>query len=219
MGGYGSGSWYRWNTRDTVEQHRRLDVRALHRAGIIERDGGAMPWGWQSESGTNWITVRTRGNLLTLSYRVRTNGGEWESVEQPVPITWTEPNYGGRRPWFMCPGVKSGVPCRRRVAHLYGAGRYFACRHCYELAYGSQREDRADRALRRANKIRRKLEGKPGMANPFPSKPKGMHWSTYERLRQAEQEAEWESLLALTERFRWMDGVLSERFPDLPKAE
>jgi len=30
--------------------------------------------------------------------------------------------------------------CGRSVNNLYGAGRLFACRHCYQLAYASQRE-------------------------------------------------------------------------------
>jgi hypothetical protein len=66
------------------------------------------------------------------------------------------------RPYFICPGVVSGVGCGRRVAKLHGPGRYFLCRHCYRLAYASQSEGGWDRALRRANKIRQCLGGDPG---------------------------------------------------------
>jgi len=65
--------------------------------------------------------------------------------------------FGGARPYFVCPGVVNGITCGRRVAKLYGAGTYFLCRHCYRLAYASQREDRYDRALRRANNIRMRI--------------------------------------------------------------
>ena len=80
--------------------------------------------------------------------------------------------FGGERPYFICPGVVNGIACGRRVAKLHGSGRYFLCRHCYRLAHASQSEGGWDRMLRRANKIRQRLGGDPGMAAPFPPKPR-----------------------------------------------
>jgi hypothetical protein len=219
MGGYGSGRWYRWDARDTVEQHRRLDVRKLHKAGYLEGDDTPRPWGWRSGEELNWVTIRARANLLTLSYRWRINGGEWQGVEQPVRITWTHPTYGGRRPWFLCPGVVNGVHCQRRVALLYGAGRYFACRRCFRLAYTCTREGKADRGLRRANKIRRRLAGESEIANSFPSKPKGMHWSTYDRLRMEANQAELQSMRLMLGEFRAWDRMVARRLPVLAASE
>jgi len=68
----------------------------------------------------------------------------------------------------MCPGAG----CDQRVAVLYGPGRYFLCRHCYDLVYESQREDKTHRALRRVQKIRERLRGNMSMAEPFPEKSK-----------------------------------------------
>jgi hypothetical protein len=95
--------------------------------------------------------------------------------------------------YFICPGVVTGVACRRRVAKLHASGRYFLCRRCHRLGHASQSEDALDRAFRRANKIRQRLGSDPGMAAPFPPRPKGMWRRTYNRLRArafAEMQAE-----------------------------
>jgi hypothetical protein len=75
------------------------------------------------------------------------------------------------------------------VVKLCGAGRYFLCRNCHQLAYASQSETKLHRASC-ANKIKQRLGGFHGIAAPFPSKPKYMRWQTYERLRELTLEAE-----------------------------
>lgn len=111
---------------------------------------------------------------------MRIGGGEWENVAETVRIVRVPCRFGGTRPYFICPGIVNGIICGRRVAKLHGAGRYFLCRHCYRLAYASQSEGTWHRTLRRANKIRQRLGGDPGMTSPFPPKPKGMWRRTYE---------------------------------------
>ena len=66
------------------------------------------------------------------------------------------------------------------MAILY-LGKFAVCRHCRQLAYESQREPPHYRALNRAQAIRMKLGGSGSMDEPFPWKPKGMHWRTYLR--------------------------------------
>jgi hypothetical protein len=112
-----------------------------------------------------------------------------------VPLTWTACNFGGERPWFVCPGAG----CGRRVAVLYGPGRYFLCRHCYDLAYESQRENEMYRALHNAQDIRRRLGGSANMIEPFPERPKGMHHETYRRLREEHDEAEMDQVVGMRE--------------------
>jgi hypothetical protein len=88
------------------------------------------------------------------------------------------------------------------VAILYGPGKYFLCRHCYDLRYESQREDKKDRALRRAQKVRQRLGGSANILESFPERPKGMHHDTYMRLFREHHEAEMEHLVGVRE---WLD--------------
>ena len=121
-------------------------------------------------------------------------------MHEPVSLDWTDCNFGGKRPRFVCPGVG----CGRRSAILYGLGKYFLCRHCYDLTYQSQRCNKMYRALHRAQNIRRRLGGSANMMEPFPEKPKGMHWETYERLWWEHHEAEMQQLLDMRE---WLDKL------------
>jgi hypothetical protein len=67
----------------------------------------------------------------------------------------------------------------RRVRKLYLPvdGRHFWSRHAYELAYGSQRETKYDRANRRARKLRLRLGSDPA-DDESPNKPPRMRWAT-----------------------------------------
>jgi hypothetical protein len=73
------------------------------------------------------------------------------------------------------------LAARSWLADRAGSGRYFLCRHCYNVAYASQSEPRYDRMLRRANKLRMALGGEPGTAYWIAPKPKGMWHRTYQR--------------------------------------
>jgi hypothetical protein len=173
-----------------VEASRSIDVNRLRRAGYL-RAGWVGGWQWTRDGKkVASINLRAEYEWLHLTYRVRIGGGDWEDVAEVVRIVRVACRFGGTRPYFICPGIVNGIACGRRVAKLYGPGRYFLCRHCYCLAHSSQSEGAWDRAERRANKIRRRLSGDAGMVERFPSKPKGMWRRTYERLREKAIDAE-----------------------------
>lgn len=193
MGGFGSGR-PSGSGRGTVESCRSIDVSRLHREGCL-RAGWMGGWQWTRDGeAVATINLRAEDDRVHLTYRIRSSGGEWQDVAETARIVRVACRFGGMRPYFICPGVVNGVACGRRVAKLHGPGRYFLCRHCYRLAHASQSEGIWDRTLRRANKIRQRLGGDPGLAAPFPPKPKGMWRRTYERLRvrafQAEMDAD-----------------------------
>ena len=174
MGGMGSGTWFRWDSKTTAESQHRVDIRYLRQKGLL-RPGysGSLSWSRGNEV-TGSIRINVVEGFLKLNYRISAHGGNWEDVSQSIPIDWTPCNYGGKRPWFICP-LRG---CRRRVAVLYGAGKYFGCRHCYDLVYASQREERYQWAERRCNQIISRLGGGPDDGF-WPEKPKHMHWETY----------------------------------------
>jgi hypothetical protein len=199
VGGVGSGNWYRFNKKSTTNECQSIGVRYLYRNGLPE-PGHYFSLGW-SRAGrqTGSIGGLAYGDQVTLLYRHRRGpAGEWEDIKQTVPLTWTACNFGREKPWFICPGAG----CGRRVAMLYGPGKYFLCRHCYDLTYQSQRDNKMYRALHRAQNIRERPGGSANMAEPFPEKPKGMHWRTYERLWWEHHEAEMEQLIGMRE---WLD--------------
>lgn len=205
MGGTGSGSWCRFGKKTTTDECHSVDVRYLHRRGSL-KPGGWFTLRWsrgERETGSirGFVEGGARAERVILAYRHRRGaGGEWEDAREPVRLDWTPCNFGAYRPWFICPGAGRG----RRVAVLHEPGKYFLCRHCYDLAYESQREGGMYRALRKAQGIRERLGGSANMTIPFPDKPKGMHWRTYRRLREEHDEAETAQLLGMRE---WLDKL------------
>ena len=124
MGGLGSGRPAGFG-RDKVESCRFIDVYKLHREGCL-KSGWRGGWQWsQDGEKVASINLRTEDSFLHLSFRARVGGGVWEDVEETVRIDRVSCQFGGSRPYFICPGVT----CGRRVAKLHGAGRYFLCRH------------------------------------------------------------------------------------------
>lgn len=179
MGGLGSGRRSSFPT--TLDDFHAVDLRYLRRQQRL-RPGyyGSLRW---LRGGRETGSIRFAAGLddITLHYRIRDRGtGDWEDIREVVPLLRTPQPLGGERVWFACPR------CRRRCAVLYG-GRRFFCRRCVGAPYGSQNEDAHDRLLRRAQAIRVRLGGSAATVEPFPPKPKGMHWKTYDRLaRQCE---------------------------------
>lgn len=199
MGGRGSGHYYHrsGNGRPTIEGALRIDAWRVFRA--YRKRGAWFTWHW-SQGGAECASVSVRvlpeaqtspiihpsqgPGAVVFNYRHTPsgwNGGEPKDVENVVPLLWTSPNYGGRRPWFLC------VSCRRRVGVLILGGGAVLCRRCRGLAYEVQREKRSDRLMRRRDKLLARL-------GPDGERPKGMHWRTYERIREEADAADYLSL-------------------------
>ncbi len=177
MGGIGSGRHWYYSAKDTTDSYHSIDVRCWKKEGLLTAHQ-SFNWQW-SRNGeiVASIRARTEPSRVILTYRHQNGGDDWKDENYSVYLSWTTCNLGGQRPWFICPEDH----CGRRVAILY-CGGIFACRHCYQLAYQSQRETHNSQAARKADVIRTKLGWVPGILNGHGCKPKGMHWSTFEQL-------------------------------------
>jgi len=140
------------------------------------------------------LIVRPGRDRVYLIDRFRISPDKWKTVRSMVRLDWTPCHFGGRRAWFLCPH------CKRRVAVLHGSTT-IACRHCFRLAYPSTREGKAERAGRRAEKIRARLEWRPGIAWGMDRKPRHMHWDTFDRLSIL---AEGLAMIAMEPMLRWL---------------
>jgi hypothetical protein len=174
---------HNWRGGGTIEGTRSLDVMKLARAGYLAgAQLGAWQWNYRDGS-TASVLVRGGRNTVTLDYRVKSHGPDWQPVNQRIPVRWTPCRFGGERPWFICDVSSNGVYCGRRVAKLYGGGRLFACRRCYRLGYAVQRGGPMDRAHHRLARPHRKLAADyDGPDRPPPPKPKWMRWKTYSHI-------------------------------------
>jgi len=201
MGGRGSGQYYRFQKKPTVEEGLVLDLSRLI------RNGNVMPGGdWQGT--LYWSNVRTGERTASIGYKAYMSDPDHASIQlnynwrdEPqnysVKLTTTKPNYGGLRWWFLCPITD------RRVAKLYTSPGQplFASREALGLSYQSQRECEAGRKLDRAYELRRKLGRRGSIEEPLPTRPKGMHHKTYFRIcadiTRLEEEGWSQSILAL----------------------
>jgi len=178
MGGSGSGTWYRYETKISIDQMMRIDIRYLKKHGMLKT--GRYPLAWALSNGAEFGQVslgviEKKGVVVSFNWQSDSTG---LLTQYNIPIRFSQSacSYGGFRQWLNCPR------CRRRVSIVALYPPVIACRHCLNLTYSSQNERPMYRALRRRNKIGDRI----GISSPFDagstSKPKGMHWETFNRL-------------------------------------
>jgi hypothetical protein len=162
------------NTKRSTDNMHRLDIRKIARAGLLI-PGNNSGWSWASGGRrTANISIIAGEGHVTLDYRSRNSVDTWLAMNYRVAVTWTPCNFGGERPWWVCPS------CAKRVGVLWGGQKYL-CRHCHQINYESTRTTESNKPFDRAGKIRKRLGWVPGIAHGPGDKPKGMHWTTLER--------------------------------------
>jgi hypothetical protein len=143
---------YYWSKKDTVEDGTKLSISKLKEFGLLEGCcSSTLTWtrslsGHKSSVG---IVVDVLGEpYVKLNYTITDrDSGEKTDYDYKVSLTTTPCHFGGVRYWFICPLVRNGAPCGRRVGTLFlsSGGKYFGCRHCDDLSYESRNECRLGR--------------------------------------------------------------------------
>lgn len=178
MCGFSSGRKRSLHAKPMTSHLHAIDIRKWQREGLLHHGFSfTRVWHQQGESVAQ-IRVRPLCDRIQVAYTALPPAGRTLVQECIIPVVRTRCRLGGARSWFLCP--QPG--CGRRVAVLYERGG-FACRHCHGLAYPSQRESAAQRALRKADQIRLRLGWEPWMCSANGARPKGMHMRTFNHLR------------------------------------
>ncbi len=161
----------RWNRdkKTTTAACKSISMNFLKQHGYLSgHRWGSLKWtdDCGEESGSIGFRIWVEGLVGEIRFQyTQTQGyrGEKERLDYPVRLAATPCRYGGKRWWFICPLTKNGIACNRRVLKLYlGGGKYFGCRHCYELTYQScQKHDtRVDRLCEDPALLRQLLKSK-----------------------------------------------------------
>ncbi|MDD3284360.1 MAG: hypothetical protein PHZ07_02085 [Patescibacteria group bacterium] len=131
--------------KQEAEWSNSLKISWLKKHGYL--NGGLQYGGIRWVSGINQnensigfiITINNKDNNIVLRYtQTNRDTKEKENMDYKIKLTTTQCNYGGKRYWFICPLIKNGKVCGRRVGVLFSIGKWFGCRHCGNIAYSSQ---------------------------------------------------------------------------------
>jgi len=133
---------------------------------VLSIDAGLVKASERPPSYLNVVTAYGGRRALVTCYR------RGEAVSAMVAVTWTSCNYGGQRPWWICPD------CGRRCKLLYVVGGRLTCRLCGRLTYTTAQAPKWIRKCRKANRLAVRAGWILGTPWP-PPRPSGRHWRTW----------------------------------------
>lgn len=135
---------YYWSKKEEADYLNKVEIYWLKRQGyLVGWKSGTIIWTHRGSGHKSSVGVE--GNLIGEEKYIRFHytqtshdTGEKRDYDYKIPLTTTPCYFGGVRYWFICPWYANGIYCGRRVGVLYMGGKYFACRHCYDLTYNSR---------------------------------------------------------------------------------
>ena len=134
--------------KDTCEAAKRMPISFLKANRYLDAYGysGSLNWSVRGQpTGKISIEVDAENKGVRCQYTRTTDDDKKEDFDYTVSLVQTRCYFGGKRFWLVCPLVRDGIPCLRRVGVLYLEGRYFGCRKCHDLAYETQQETHTGR--------------------------------------------------------------------------
>jgi hypothetical protein len=135
-----------WTRRLTVEECLNLSAVTMRRDGVFRSGWGSrwilkqQDWAERVVPRVGYTVIEVPGRAMGLHVRYElTNSHPGTPIEYHIEVTTTRPRLGGWRYWFLCPVIRDGVCCRRRVGRLYlpPGQQVFGCRLCHGLTYSS----------------------------------------------------------------------------------
>jgi len=129
-----------YSDRLIVEDCYKVSIKTLNNYGLFKNK---LITGTIDNKYNFVISTFKPTPYMSLEYYIVDKLGLGQKINPTIYLTYTVCFYGGIRWWFKCPVVKNGVQCNKRVGVLYltPRGKYFACRHCYNLTYRSCKEN------------------------------------------------------------------------------
>jgi hypothetical protein len=164
----GRGDYYRIGRKDRTSDYLSISIADMNRYKVFQRRG-RHSWGWEKNGEIDNSLSFYLDDHITFHYSTKGQDGSPVDVNKSIPLTWTPCNFGGNRPWFVC-------DCGMRVGRLFFHRQHIVCRNCFNLVYPSQLQDELGRLRSKIEKIEAKL-------GDGCSRPKGMHWKTFEKLK------------------------------------
>ena len=143
MGSEKSGRWLGSAKKVCTQECLRLTVSDFRDSGIVSGKADDVLFSWKTgEKEGDVATVRVRVEsrsstriVACLAYTVHLDGKPHE-VSESIHLAKAAKGEGANW-WIQCPAHVNGEACSRQVGTLYlpSDQRFFACRHCHDLAY------------------------------------------------------------------------------------
>jgi hypothetical protein len=150
---------YYYGKKSPTDDYKKIESWWLKRHGYLDpslwRKEGRIEWTYAIANTKHSVDIATRTKndegiapYLEINYTQTEYGVGKKVFDYKIQMVSTPCQYGGVRWWFICPLVKGGIACGRRIGVLYKGGDYFGCRQCYNLTYNSRNRNHKDPVLR-----------------------------------------------------------------------